>query len=660
MKLLRPLRPLFLYGAALAIATAQTFPSASRINVTTNATGTLTAPSTFWSANAGAISSALSLPNLANATLSGTTVASTITGTSGLALAAGGTGNRDITLTPTAEGEVVIASPTQVGSGRRLRIGGVPVSGTLLTQRGGKAWAITSGGGPFTATSGTYAGQSEIDPVMGWYYNPTSGSPNDDVQWGQSFEARYINAQSGISSEWYLSWQSALHGAGNATYFNRRPVQVNVAHEDTATSADRGRVDWAWSAETFQILGSSNRTATNAGGTFSNDKFFRVLFAGTDHLVETSGSLAANGNLTVGGLFLSQANTGTNTIAADLDIAGSKRLQIGAGTTAPLSLEQSENGKQGLTLYPGGLGQYTRYHTGIDGSGSGNYLDFVGQSSAPSNWLIRQSSNNGTTMVQRGQLSSAGRWIFGSSSDNGVNTVQVGGSVNATTGNTTATGLTTDGTIYLNNAQAATPVLVSGGHIAGNAGIWFGTNASGTPSASNYGIQGSTTTTVVNAPSGGSVLLRIANGTQFTITSSNATFSGGTPVVIPATTASTTTATGALQVAGGAGIGGRTSTSTLNVGGTNGTNVDLLASASATLDFPSIAASGGTQDLTITVTGASVGDVVALGLPAAPSAGVIFNGWVSASNTVTVRATNATAGAIDPASGTYRAAVTSF
>lgn len=105
--------------------------------------------------------------------------------------------------------------------------------------------------------------------------------------------------------------------------------------------------------------------------------------------------------------------------------------------------------------------------------------------------------------------------------------------------------------------------------------------------------------------------------------------------------------------------GAATFNTSLRVNTTNGTAVDLIASATATLDFPSISA-GGQQDLTITVTGASTGDVVQLGLPAAPTAGVVFNAFVSAANTVTVRASNITGSPIDPASATYRAAVTSF
>lgn len=84
------------------------------------------------------------------------------------------------------------------------------------------------------------------------------------------------------------------------------------------------------------------------------------------------------------------------------------------------------------------------------------------------------------------------------------------------------------------------------------------------------------------------------------------------------------------------------------------TRSDLTVAAA--LDFASIAAAA-SADLTIAVPGAAVGDSVSLALPAAPTAGLVFQGFVSAANTVTVRATNITAGAVDAASATYRATV---
>jgi hypothetical protein len=84
----------------------------------------------------------------------------------------------------------------------------------------------------------------------------------------------------------------------------------------------------------------------------------------------------------------------------------------------------------------------------------------------------------------------------------------------------------------------------------------------------------------------------------------------------------------------------------------SGSQITKVLSGSASLNFASIATTA-SADLTITVTGAAVGDEVILALPAAPAAGIVFNAFVSAANTVTVRATNVTALSVDPAAATY-------
>lgn len=87
--------------------------------------------------------------------------------------------------------------------------------------------------------------------------------------------------------------------------------------------------------------------------------------------------------------------------------------------------------------------------------------------------------------------------------------------------------------------------------------------------------------------------------------------------------------------------------------------VDQSLCVTATLDFPLVAA-GATQDLTVTVTGVStldVAPVVCVGVPSGVTAGVVFHGFVSADDTVTVRCTNATAGGINPASAVFRVEV---
>jgi len=81
-----------------------------------------------------------------------------------------------------------------------------------------------------------------------------------------------------------------------------------------------------------------------------------------------------------------------------------------------------------------------------------------------------------------------------------------------------------------------------------------------------------------------------------------------------------------------------------------------VLTATATLNFPSIAANS-TQQLTMTVTGATVGDAVFVGLPSAIDAGLVATGFVSATNTVAIRLHNTSSGSVDPASATFRAVV---
>jgi hypothetical protein len=84
----------------------------------------------------------------------------------------------------------------------------------------------------------------------------------------------------------------------------------------------------------------------------------------------------------------------------------------------------------------------------------------------------------------------------------------------------------------------------------------------------------------------------------------------------------------------------------------NGNTITKVLSASASLDFTSISAAS-QASLTITVTGAAVGDEVIMALPAAPAAGLVFNAFVSAANTVTIRASNISGSPVDAAAATY-------
>lgn len=80
-------------------------------------------------------------------------------------------------------------------------------------------------------------------------------------------------------------------------------------------------------------------------------------------------------------------------------------------------------------------------------------------------------------------------------------------------------------------------------------------------------------------------------------------------------------------------------------------------SASATLNFPSTLGQGN-ADLTITLTGAVLGDPVSLGIP---NGSIMSNSsyisWVSATNIVTVRFNNYDVSSKDPASGVFKVSI---
>ena len=89
----------------------------------------------------------------------------------------------------------------------------------------------------------------------------------------------------------------------------------------------------------------------------------------------------------------------------------------------------------------------------------------------------------------------------------------------------------------------------------------------------------------------------------------------------------------------------------LTDGGTTTLHTHTLY-ATASLNFSSIAANA-IGVLTVTVTGAVAGATVKLGPPAAIEAGLIWCGYVSAADTVTIRIHNTSGSAVDPVAATW-------
>jgi hypothetical protein len=88
----------------------------------------------------------------------------------------------------------------------------------------------------------------------------------------------------------------------------------------------------------------------------------------------------------------------------------------------------------------------------------------------------------------------------------------------------------------------------------------------------------------------------------------------------------------------------------------------IALTGTTSLDFDLSAAGVTCQDLTMTITGTMDGDAVSIGVPngLASTAGITLSAWVSAANTVTVRACDVTSSNPNPAAATVRAIVWKF
>jgi len=90
--------------------------------------------------------------------------------------------------------------------------------------------------------------------------------------------------------------------------------------------------------------------------------------------------------------------------------------------------------------------------------------------------------------------------------------------------------------------------------------------------------------------------------------------------------------------------------------GVDTATVPTYLSATASLDFPSIAQSACAEE-TISLVGAGTGDSVAAGWPSLLEAGLVGMMWVSSTNTVRIRLCKITTGSVDPAESVFRATI---
>jgi hypothetical protein len=334
-----------------------------------------------------------------------------------------------------------------------------------------------------------------------------------------------------------------------------------------------------------------------------------------------------------------------NTIGADntvigsvnnrTNVTGSNNVIIGTNIRnyLGLSMTQDRTIMIGNTCYTPstttfdkviGLGFSNKFS---DGGTYSNIIDFYGGSGRPQNNSLNfGSSDNGGIQLDNvyfnGNTNSTG--------DNG-RSITINGSGAATS---------------LGNNRNGGNIIIAGGKGAGSGTPGFIAFSTSTPllsSADSLTLQ--TLTERARISPAGNLLIGTASDSTFRLNVSGRARISDT-LTLSTTPATPDTSANDLLVI---------NSSNGQVRRFTGDWYSVPLTGSDTLDFPSTG-HGNSADLTITVTGASEGDVVALGIP---NASIVANGsfiaWVSATNTVTVRFNNyASSGNSDPASGTFK------
>ena len=280
---------------------------------------------------------------------------------------------------------------------------------------------------------------------------------------------------------------------------------------------------------------------------------------------------------------------------------------------------------------------------------TGNQNNFFGLSAGENNTVATNNNFFGSSSGRNNKTGNHNNFFgtqAGRNNTTGSNNVALGNTAlyNATVGDTlTGSNNIAIGTNAADNIRfEAAGNVVIGNNVdlpvqnGSNQGVYqnalFITGASGTGTtiAGNVGIA-------VNTPT---ARLHLAAGTA-TASRAPLKFTSGTNL--------TTAEAGAMEFNG---------TNLLFSPSTTRHTVNHGLTGSATLDFLSTNAQN-SRDMTISVTGAAVGDVVSLGVPnAAVNANTSYSAWVSAANTVTVRFNNYSSGTVDPASGLFKVFVT--
>jgi hypothetical protein len=314
----------------------------------------------------------------------------------------------------------------------------------------------------------------------------------------------------------------------------------------------------------------------------------------------------------------------------------------GATNYVDLTTNQTVNGQK---IWNGNA----TFNSGINISGG--TINLNNNSNSTTN--INSGTSNGTVNIANGTL--------------GGNAVNIGNSIGATslnlrtgTSNFTLDGVgssnyfigasTTTGTINIGGSTQTGAIVIGGG--TGTQTLNFGTGGTGIKNI-NIGTGAVANTIVIgNISPNTSTGINIASPTaQLHIGAGYATANNGAPLKFTAGTNLTTPENGAVEYDG---------TNYFVTSGSTRYTLAKTLTTTASLNFGTTVTNT-SSDLTVTVTGAALNDVVLLGVPnSAVNNNSSFSAWVSAANTVKVRFNNYSSASINPGVGTFRITVLKY
>ncbi len=487
-------------------------------------------------------------------------------------------------------------------------------------DQGAVAWK------PMGLISSTFQWNTQGNPAFGFGLDNNAQILSTGNKDGIHFNAVSNNNSGTSASSVFQVGPSGTMGDGLMLRYNGSGYTTSGAYAQATSIIDAGP----------SVANGLNIVASNAsagikwftGGATTGNERMRLTSAGA--LLINRTSAIGSELLSINGKINANADSvGTATGGFVFRDAITGLWEITGNPASAITLQQAiSNGSTLSTTNTIAAGNNAQSFTGTQAAG----VAFTFSNSGNGQALV--ASANGTNIAFAANNSSSGTAVFGSASSgtagyfSSTTGLPLYGAINpASTNTTVSTFITARSTSSTAAAGLGSDWNMQLEDDAGNlvdavtfSGLW--TSAAAGATASDYGI---------NSRSTGSLTRK------FTIKPSG-------QIILPLYGANTITGT-----------------ATMNLQVTSAGEViekPINLTNTGTLDFTSTAP-GASTDLTITVTGAVVSDVVTLGVPnAAITTTGTFMAWVSATNTVSVRfANNDLTNPMDPGSGTFRVTI---